>query len=95
MAARSSNLVAYWPEMPHHGNVHARVAEVVSHRQALDMPAIGQAVAYKVHAPHFIDTLSQLQRHALIDWPLGFLASSHGQIGDAVEPIDTFVVHPR
>ena len=36
-------------------DVHAFMAEVVSHRQALDPPAVGQAVAHKIHAPHLVD----------------------------------------
>src|SRR5574337_400144 len=36
------------------GDIDAFVTEVVGHRQALDAPAVGQAVADKVHAPHFI-----------------------------------------
>ena len=48
-----------------HGNVHALVAEVISHREALDAPAIGQAVRYKIHTPHIVDLLRQLQGRRL------------------------------
>lgn len=41
-------------------DVHALVAKIVCHGQTLDAPAIGQAVADKIHAPHLIDVLCEL-----------------------------------
>lgn len=35
-----------------HGDLHAIVAEVIGHGQALDAPSVGQAVAAEVRAPH-------------------------------------------
>lgn len=49
------------------------MAEVVSHGHALDAPPGAQAVADKVHAPHLIDGLRQLQRHAFAGRLFDFL----------------------
>ena len=61
----------------------------VRHGQALDAPAVGQAVADEIHAPHLIDLLRHLERHALTGRPFGLLALPHRQLGDAVnQPLD-------
>ena len=78
-----------------YGNVHALVAEVIGHRQALDTPAIGQAVRYKIHTPHIVDLLRQLQGHPLAWWAFDLLAPAHGQIGIFVQAVDPLVVHAR
>jgi hypothetical protein len=41
-------------------DVHALVAKIVCHGQTLDAPAIGQAVADKIHAPYLIELLCEL-----------------------------------
>ena len=43
-----------------HSDLHAFVAEVIGHGQALDAPATGQAVADEVHAPHLVDALGDV-----------------------------------
>jgi hypothetical protein len=63
------------------GDVDALMAEVVGHRQALDAPAVGQAVADEVHAPYLIDRFGDLQRHALAGRALRLLAFAHRQLG--------------
>lgn len=73
-------------------DVHALVAKIVGHGQALDAPAIGQAVADKIHAPHLIDVVRDLQRHAIAHRPFDLLALPDGQLGGAVEPIHALVV---
>ena len=78
-----------------YGNVHALVAKVIGHRQALDAPAIGQAVRYKIHTPHIVDLLRQLQGHPLAWWALDLLAPAHGQIGIFVQAVDPLVVDAR
>ena len=75
-------------------DVHTLVAEIVRHGQALDAPAVGQAVAHEIHAPHLIDALRDLQRHALAYRPFGLLAFPHGQVSGAVQPIHALVIHP-
>ena len=77
------------------GDVHALVAEVVGHGQALQSPSVGQAVADEIHAPHLIDRPGQLQRHALAGGPANLLAFAHGQVGDAVQAVDALVVDAR
>ena len=74
-------------------NVHALVAEIVGHGQALEAPAVGQAVAHEVHAPHLIDALGDLQRHAFVHRALRLLALAHCQFGSAVEPVHALVIH--
>ena len=78
-----------------HGNVHALVAEVIGHSQALDAPAIGQAVRDEIHAPNIVDLLRQLQGHPLTRWALGLLAPSYGQVGIFVQAVDPLVVDAR
>jgi hypothetical protein len=68
------------------------VAEVICHRQALEPPTIGQAVADEVHAPHLIDRARQLQRHPLTRRALGLPALAHRQVRRAVKPVDPLVV---
>ncbi len=75
-------------------DVHTLVAKIVCHGQTLDAPPIGQAVADKIHAPHLIDVLRELQRHALAHRQFDLLALPHGQLGSAVEPIHAFVIDP-
>ena len=75
-----------------HGNVHALVAEVIGHSQALDAPAIGQAVRDEIHAPNIVDLLRQLQGHTFTRWALYLLAPAHGQIGIFVQAVDPLVV---
>ena len=60
-------------------------AEIISNRQTLDAPPIGKTVTHKIHAPHLIDPLRELQRHALTGGPLGLLAFPHCKIGLAVK----------
>lgn len=52
------------------------MAEVVGCRQVLDPASITQAVRHKIHAPHLIAPLGQLQRHQLIEARLAFLRSA-------------------
>lgn len=47
--------------------------ETYGHRQAFNAPTVGQAVTDEIHAPHLIDTLGQLQRHALRGGRLTYL----------------------
>jgi len=75
------------------GDVDTLMAEVICHGQTLDAPTIGQAVADEIHAPHLIDHLCDLERHALACRTLRFLAFPHRQFGGTVESIDTFVIH--
>jgi len=74
------------------GNVHALMAEVVGDGQALDAPPIGQAVADEVHAPHLVDRLALVQRHAFELQALLAAALAHRQVGQLVEPIHALVV---
>ena len=78
-----------------HSDVHALVAEVVGHRQALHSPAVGQAVADEVHAPHLVDIAGHLQRHALGRRAAHLLALAHSQVGLAVQAPDALVVDAR
>lgn len=80
-------------DAPVHGDVHTLMAEVIGHRQALEAPTVGQAVADEVHAPHLIDAISKLQRHAFRCGTLDLLAPAHGQVGLAVQPVHALVVH--
>ena len=68
------------------------MAEVVGHRQALDAPPIGQAVADKIHAPDLIDVLRERQRHALAHRQFDLLAFPHCELGSTVEPIYALVI---
>ena len=78
-----------------HSDVHALVAEVVGHGQALDAPPAGQAVADEVHAPHLVDRLTLVQRHAFELQALLAAALAHRQIGQLVEPVHALVVDLR
>lgn len=78
-----------------HCNLHAFVAEVVGHGQALDAPPVGQAVADEVHAPHLVDALGDVQGRALHHRALGLLALANRQIGRAVEPVHPLVIDAR
>jgi hypothetical protein len=71
------------------------VAEVVGHGQALQPPAIGQAVADEIHAPDLVDGAGHLQRHALGRRAAHLLALAHGQVRSAVQAPDTLVVDAR
>ena len=75
-----------------HRNVHALMAKVIGHGEVLQAPPARQAVAHKIHAPDLVDCCCQLQRHALGDGPLSFLAPAHGQVGLAVEAIHPLVI---
>ena len=75
------------------GNVDALMAEVIGHRQTLEAPAIDQAVADEIHAPHFIHGPGDLQRYPLGCRSLGLAAFLHRQLGGAVEPVDALVIH--
>src|SRR5574343_72899 len=78
-----------------HCDLHAFMADAVGHGQALDAPPVGQTVADKVHAPHLVDALGDVERRALHHRPLGLLALAHRQVGRAVEPIHPLVVDAR
>lgn len=67
-------------DAPVNSDVHALVAEVIGHRQTFDAPAVGQAVTDEVHAPHLVDALGQLQRHAFRGGTPDLLAPAHGQV---------------
>ncbi len=69
------------------------MTKVVGHGQAFEAPTIDQAVADKIHAPHFIDGFGDLQRHSLTDRSFGLLALPDRQVGDTIESIHTFVIH--
>jgi hypothetical protein len=70
------------------------VAEVIGHGQALQAPAVGQAVADEIHAPHLVDLGGNVQRHALGWRPASLLALAHGQVGIAVQPVHPLVIDP-
>ena len=78
-----------------HRDVHGFVAEVVGHGQTLQAPAVGQAVADEVHAPHFVDPGGDVQRRALGRRPAHLLAPAHGQVGIAVQPVHPLVIDAR
>jgi len=78
-----------------HRNVHAFMAEVIGYGQTLQPPAIGQAVAHKVHAPHLVDSLCQVQGRPLRRWPADLLALAHGQIRITVQAIHPLVIDAR
>lgn len=80
-------------DAPVHGDIHALVAEVIGYRQTLEAPRVGQAVADEVHAAHLVDVLCDLQRHTLRCCSPGLLAPMYGQVGLAVQPVHTLVVH--
>ena len=44
------------------------------------MMSAGQAVADEIHAPHFVDRASQLQRHPRADGPFALLALAHSRV---------------
>ncbi len=75
-----------------HSDVHALVAEVIGHGQALDAPTAGQAVADEVHAPDFIDGTALVQRHPFELQALLAAALTHRQVGQSVEPVHALVV---
>jgi len=77
------------------GDIHALVAEVVGHRQALQASPVGKAVADEIHAPNLVDRASQLQRHPLVDGPLALLALAHSQVGLSVKTVHPLVVDAR
>ena len=68
------------------------MAEIIGHGQAFDPPAVGQAIAHEIHAPHLIDALGDLQRHPFVDRPLGLFTSAYRQLGHAVQPIHALVI---
>lgn len=71
-----------------HSDVHALVAEVVSHGRTLDAPPAGQAVADEVHAPDFIDGPVLVQRHAFeLQALLAAPLTHRRQVGQPVEPV--------
>jgi len=78
-----------------HGDLYALVAEVISHCQVLQAPAIGQAVRDEIHAPDLIDRAGKLLRHTLVDGALALLAPAHSQVGLAVEPVHPLVIDAR
>jgi len=71
------------------------VAIVVGHGQALQAPAIGQAVADEVHAPYLVYGASQLQRHALGRRAARLLALAHRQVRRGVQAPHALVVDAR
>ena len=71
------------------------MAEVICHRQALEPPTIGQAVADEVHAPHLVDRPGQLQWHTLAGRPLDLLALAYGEVRCAVKSVHPLVVDAR
>src|SRR5574343_434880 len=77
------------------GDVHALVAEVVGHGQALDAPPAGQAVADEVHAPHLVDGPALVQRHPFELQALLAAALAHRQVRQLVEPVHALVVDLR
>ena len=69
------------------------MAEIVRNRQTLDASAIRQAVADKIHTPHFIDLLRDLERHTFAGWPPDLLAFAHRQFGHAVQTIHALMIY--
>ncbi len=69
--------------------------EVVCHCQALDAPAIGQAVGHEIHAPYLIDPVGHREWHALAGRASHLLALAHRQLCLAIQPVDPLVVHAR
>lgn len=67
-----------------HRDVHALVAEVVGHPQALQPAAIAQAVRDEVHAPGGVDLAGRHQRRARPHRASGLGALAHGQVCRAV-----------
>ncbi len=77
-----------------HRDLHALATEIIDHRQAFDPSPCGQTVAHEIHAPGLIDRLGRYQRYPLSEATrLGF--APYGQSGNAVEPVDAFVIDPR
>lgn len=75
------------------GDIDALMTEIIGHRQALETPAIDQAVTDEIHAPHFIHGPGNLQRDPLARRALGLSSLLYCQLGGAVEPIDPLVIH--
>jgi len=79
-----------------HCNVNARVAEVIDHSEAFDSSAVRQTVRSKIHALNIFEFARNLKRHTRVWWTFNFSAgAAHHQVSIVVEPVDTFVIHPR
>lgn len=68
------------------------MAEIVSHGQALQAPAVGKSVADEIHAPHLVDFGGDVQWRAIGRWSAHLLALAHRQVRIAVQPVHALVV---
>jgi hypothetical protein len=76
------------------GDLDRLVAEIVGYCQALQAPAIDQAVGDEIHAPHLVDVMGHGQWLALTQGPLGLAAFPDCQPRLLVDPVDLLVIDP-
>ena len=78
-----------------HRNINTLVTEVICNGEAFHSSSVRQTVRDKVHASHIVDLACNLKWDSLVLWPLNFLAAAYYQVDTLIEPVDTFVAHPR